>query len=122
MSESYAMLTEEAQFEQKDHMVIARLPGPQLSGLQMAELINEMSQRVRCDNAQFFVLDMSNVQFMDSSALGGLVGFLLDLEHVRGRIAMACCQANVAFLFKVTRIDAVVSLFDEVEEAVEELL
>ena len=86
----------------------------------MAELVTEMTQRIRCDNTQFFVFDMSNIKFMGSSAIGALVSFLLDLDHVRGGIAMACCQSNVEFLFKVTRLDAIVHLFDEVDEAVTE--
>lgn len=116
------MLTHEVEFEQTRNVVIATLADPQLPGSQMAELVLEMSQRIRCDNAQFFVLDMSAVEFMDSSAIGVLVSFLLDLEHVRGRIALACCGRNIAFLFKLTRLDAVVPLFDEVEQAVAEFM
>lgn len=117
------MITEEETlFEQKGNLVIATLACAHLSSPQMAELVAEMNQRMRYDNTQFFVLDMSPVEFMDSSAIGTLVAFLLDLEHVRGRVALARCRSNVEFLFKITRLDAVVRLFDEVEEAVAELI
>ncbi len=116
------MMTDETQFRQTGHVVVVTLAGPGLSGLQMAELVNEMTQRIRYDNTQFFVLDMNDVVFMDSSAIGVLVNFLLDLEHVRGAIAMARCQTNVEFLFKITRLDAIVRLFDDVDEAIAELV
>ena len=116
------MMTDETQFRQTGHVVVVTLAGPDVSGLQMAELVNEMTQRIRCDNTQFFVLDMNEIRFLDSSAIGALVGFLLDLEHVRGGLALARCQSNVEFLFKATRLDTIVRLFDEVDEAVEELV
>ena len=116
------MPTDETQLTQTGDVVVVTLAGPNLSGLQMAELVNEMTQRIRYDNTHFFVLDMSDIRFMDSSAIGALVSFLLDLEHVRGGIAMACCQAHVEFLFKTTRLDTIVRLCDEVDEAIAEFV
>jgi len=34
-----------------------------------------------------------------------------------GLIALAGCQENVAFLFKVTRLDSVFPMYDEVDDA-----
>ena len=116
------MLMHDVQFEQTRNLVIARLGMPNLSGPEMAELAAEMSEAVRYDNAQLFVLDMAKVEFMDSASIGGLVTFLQDLEHVHGRVGIAACQPNVEFLFKVTRLDNVVTLFADVEEALEEWL
>ena len=116
------MVSNEVEFEQRHSLAIAKPAGPHLSGTQMAELTVEMKQRIRLHNAQFFVIDMRKVEFMDSTAIGSLVKFLQDLEHVRGRLALACCNRNVAFLFKVTRLDAVVPLFRKVDEAVAELV
>jgi anti-anti-sigma factor len=65
---------------------------------------------------------MTGVEFLDSAGIGALVTLLQDLEHVRGRIALTHCQPNVAFLFKVTRLDAAIPLFDETAEAIEEFL
>jgi anti-anti-sigma factor len=115
------MLSYEVEFEQRHSLAIAKPPGPHLSGTHMTELVVEMKLRIRMQNTQFFVLDMFQVEYMDSMAIGALVGFLQDLEHVHGRIALAHCNSNIEFLFKVTGLDAVVALFDEVEEAVEEL-
>jgi anti-sigma B factor antagonist len=111
------MIADKAQFEQVNNLVILRPGVEQLTGPDMQELTATMSERVRYDNAQLFVIDMTGVKFIDSATIGAIVTFLQDLEHVRGRLAMANCQPNVAFLFKVTRLDAVVGLFDDVEEA-----
>ena len=87
----------------------------------MQELIVELTERMRYDNAQYFVLDMSHVKFISSGCVGVLVEFLQDLAPARGRIALANCQDNVEFLFKVTRLDRVFEMFDDLGEACEEL-
>lgn len=115
------MITDEAQFEQTQNLVIVRPGVDQISGPDMQELAASMSERVRYDNAQLFILDMAGVRFIDSATIGSLVTFLQDLEHVRGRLALANCEPNVAFLFKVTRLDAVVNLCEDVDEAREML-
>ena len=111
------MISNDTQIEQANNLVIAKIGGSELSGLQMQEVVNELTQHMRYENATFFVLDMINVQFIASDCLGCLVTFLRDLEHMRGRIALANCQPNVAFLFKVTRLDTAFALYDDLEEA-----
>ena len=109
----------EFDIDQSGAIVTVRLHTEEVSYLQMQELIEECVERMRCHHASFFVFDLSSVHFLCSRSLGAMVSFLQDLEHVRGRIALAGCQDNVAFLFKVTGLDAVISLFDDAKEAAE---
>lgn len=111
------MLGQHAQLEQTNNVVVATIGTRELSAEQMAELAEELMQRMRCDNAQHFVLDLGAVEYISSGCIGVLVGFLQDLEHVRGRIGLAHCRPNVLFLFKVTRLDSVFHVFDDVESA-----
>jgi anti-anti-sigma factor len=64
---------------------------------------------------------MSEVKFVSSACLGALITLLQDLEHVRGKLVLACCRPDVAFLFKTTKLDMVIPLFDDVDEAKDEL-
>ena len=109
----------EAQLDRK--LVVATVAAGDLSSHGAQELVDELTQRMRLDGAIHFVIDLQAVPFLDSAAVGSLVGFLQDLEHVRGRVALAGCQPNVAFLFKVTRLDSAIPLFEDVEEACEAL-
>lgn len=111
------MLAHEHTIEQENHRVTVVINLPELSAEQMQELVNDLMMRMRYDNAQLFIFDMSQVNFMSSACLGVLVSFLQDLEHVRGRIALAGCQPDVLFLFKVTRLDAVFLTYDDMDEA-----
>ena len=100
-------------------MVIARIGCAEVTHLQRQELCEELTQRVRYDSASLLVLDLGQVEFLSSTCLGSMVTFLQDLGHVRGRLALANCKPSVAFIFNVTRLDTVFSLYDDVDEACE---
>ena len=116
------MISQQTKIEQTNNLVIAEISDPELTGLQMQEVVNELVEHMRCENALYFVFNMKNVEFMASDCLGCLVTFLQDIEQMHGRIALANSQPNVAFLFKVTRLDAAFPLFDDVGEACEHLI
>ena len=115
------MTTLSQHIEQIASVVVARPEEGQLTHVAMQELATELMERVRYNGAHHVVLDLSQVEFMASACLGVLVGFMQDIEPNKGRIALAACQPNVAFVFKVTKLDTVFAMFDEVDEAVADL-
>lgn len=108
--------------EQSAALVVVRLHPAHMGTVEAQSLADELTNRMRNDGAHYFVLDMAEVRYIDSGCLGTLVQLLQDLEHIRGRIALANCGKNVAFLFKVTRLDSVFGLYDDVEEARREVV
>ena len=113
------MLPDDMELDQDGQVVTCRIGVPEVTHLEMQELIDECMDKVRNDNARHFVFDMQEVNFLASSCIGELVSFLQDLEHTKGRVALANCKDNVLFLFKVTRLDSVFAIYDDVQEAVE---
>lgn len=113
---------QEYELEQQGALVVAAITSDKVSYAQMQEMVNEMTLKMRYDNARHFILDMSQVAFLSSACLGALVGCLQDLEPMHGRIVLACCCDEVAFVFKVTRLDRVFPIFDDVADARAELL
>ncbi|MEB4593279.1 STAS domain-containing protein [Candidatus Thiothrix sp. Deng01] len=63
--------------------------------------------------ANRLVLDISSVQFMDSSSLGVLVS-LLKMVGNRGDLMIAGAKGIVADLFKLTRMDRVFRMVPDV--------
>jgi len=108
-------------FEQTGTTVVVNFQQQELSHLDMQEAMTDLSEKLRYDNAQNFILNMEPVVFLPSASLGAMVEFLREVEHVRGRVLLAACGENVSFLFKVTRLDSVFPLFDDVAEAMEDL-
>ncbi len=115
------MLAQGVEIEQDGQIITVRINLQEVSHNEMQKLVSDCQDRIRCSNARHIVFDMSQVEFLDSSCVGSLVELLQETEHVRGRIALAGCRQNVAFLFKVTRLDAVFHLFDDVNEAMDSL-
>ncbi|MEX0777571.1 MAG: STAS domain-containing protein [Phycisphaeraceae bacterium] len=103
--------------EESNHLVVVHIATSKLEASAMQEVVDDLMERMRYTGAIHFILDVKPVEFISSACLGVMVQFLQDLEHVRGRMALARCQENVAFLFKVTRLDKVFHLYDDVEDA-----
>jgi len=64
----------------------------------------------------FFILDMSEIDFVDSSALGAIIACLRMLEG-NGDMVIAGAGEKVMRLFKLTRMDRVFQIFSNSEEA-----
>jgi anti-sigma B factor antagonist len=62
------------------------------------------------------VVDLSNVTFIDSTALGVLVGIRKNLRP-GARLAIACMQPDVLNIFELTGLDATFDLFSTFDDA-----
>jgi anti-sigma B factor antagonist len=62
------------------------------------------------------VLDLSRTSFMDSTALGVLVGVNRSLD-ANARLAVACSCANVLKIFELSGMDGVFTIFPTLEQA-----
>lgn len=74
----------------------------------MMELTSHPSKRV--------ILDMSNVEFLDSSGLGAVVGSMKQLGRER-KLELAALTPAVEKVFRITRMDRVFDIFADVETA-----
>lgn len=72
------------------------------------------------DGADIVVLDLSQVEFIDSSGLGAIVATMKQLGRDR-RLALAGLTPTVDKVFRLTRMDSVFPLFSTLEGAVEQL-
>jgi anti-sigma B factor antagonist len=67
--------------------------------------------------ARNVVVDLSRVEFLDSTGLGVLVGALKRLRAVGGSLGLVCAQERLLKIFRITALDRVFSLYDSVEAA-----
>ena len=63
------------------------------------------------------ILDLSDVHFIDSTALGVILGAISRTKHMQGRTLVVTADDNVTRVFRLTRLDEVVSLFRTLDEA-----
>jgi anti-sigma B factor antagonist len=64
------------------------------------------------------VLDLSAVDFIDSTGLSVLLNGLRLVNQRRGRLALVCTNPTVMRLFQITSLDATFDMFDERAAAV----
>lgn len=64
----------------------------------------------------WIALDLSEVEFIDSSGLGALVSVLKELNG-EGEIAIGGARETVGSLFKLTRLDKVFKMYSEPQMA-----
>lgn len=68
--------------------------------------------------AETVVIDLSAVTFLDSSALGALVGVLRRLRERDGRLLIVPPDNAAARIFELTGLDAVLDLRETRDEAI----
>ena len=64
------------------------------------------------------VISMANVEYIDSSGLGALVGGLKRATEKQGKIVIVCDRPQVTKVFEITGLEKVFPLFATEEDAV----
>jgi len=82
--------------------------------LTTSQLVRDAVDQVVDEGAAAVVLDLSDVGFMDSTALGALISFHRRLGH---RLVVAAAQPGVLRLFEITRFTSVLRMADSVDTA-----
>ncbi len=69
------------------------------------------------ENAKKIVIDMSNVNYIDSAGLGSLVAVFKDARLAEKELILASLKQTVMRIFEMTRLDRVFKIVQTVEEA-----
>jgi anti-anti-sigma factor len=81
--------------------------------LKLQECISKLSRHV--------VVNLGQVNFIDSSGLTSLVAGMRDADRVRGSFRICNVHPEARLVFEVTMMDSVFEIFDSEEEALEGL-
>jgi anti-sigma B factor antagonist len=65
------------------------------------------------------VLDLENIEFVDSSGLNSMVDLLAAVKRRHGRLGVAAATQHVEVLFKLTRLELVFTIRRTVIEAID---
>ena len=81
----------------------------------------KLQKEIQCllkENIRKIVLDLNNVHWMGSMGVGSLMHNLISVRNAGGDILFAHLSPKVLSLFKITKLDSVVQIYDKVEDAV----
>lgn len=85
------------------------------------QLKKRVVQRIEAGDRQL-IIDLSDAGFIDSTAIGVLVGALKRLREADGSLAVICANDNVRGIFEIVGLETVIPLHDSYEAALAALL
>ncbi len=78
------------------------------------EFLNSLSQ----NGTDHYVVDLANLQYIDSGGLGCLVSFLRRVRQNGGDIKVATLSEKVRAVFELTRLHRIFEIYDDSSAAV----
>ena len=79
---------------------------------QLRERVNDLLSQGRVD----LVMDLSATDFLDSTALGALIGGRRRAYAAGGSFAVVCDRPQLRRLFELTKLDLVFTVFTSLDE------
>lgn len=100
----------------KDKLQIAELSGRIMDKSQCADLLHLLEEGI-ANGQNLIILEMSKVDYMNSSGLNVLVNILTKARNKNGEVVIASLADKVKQLFLITKLNTLFSITDSVEEA-----
>ena len=72
--------------------------------------------------SQGMLIDLTKVEYLDSTALGVLIGGLKRMRERDGNFALVCPNQRVRRVFEITGLDKIFDIYDSEAEAEAELV
>jgi anti-sigma B factor antagonist len=91
---------------------ILRLTGP----LTMAGLF-EFQSTLRKDPPAALILDLSAVPYMDSAGMGAIINYFVSCQRASRKMIVAGVNGRVLELFKMTKVEGLLTIVGTVSEA-----
>lgn len=91
--------------EHKDKYLLIKLTGNLLSAYLADEMMRDVNSFVVDDKVNTFIIDLSELQYMNSSGLGILIRLLTKARQAGGEAAVINVNERLKKLFYITKLD-----------------
>lgn len=81
------------------------------------QIKEEVKQAIEKDGRFQVVIDLSKVDFIDSSGLGVLIGWFKTVNQAQGKIAYVCLTEYVSKIISLAKLDKIFPIYATAEEA-----
>ncbi len=102
---------------EKDGVVVLEPEGKIMGGPEATELRNQLYELI-AKNQKKVVIDLENVEWMNSTGLGILISGMTSLRNNKGELKLAAVSEKVANLFEITKLNNVFESFNSTDDAV----
>ena len=101
-------------------LVAGNIPVLRLSGELDLNSVPDVRRSIRAlidEGLVNFIINLSELDFIDSSGLGVLVGGLARIREKQGEIKLACSNRRILRVFEMTRLTQLFDIYPSEEEA-----
>jgi anti-sigma B factor antagonist len=102
--------------------IILDITGEVSLGESAQQLSAELAKLLGEPSVECVVLDLENINYMDSTGLGELVGYLGRFEDSGKRLKLVKPNLTIMKLMKLTRLDEIFRIYNSEEEALEDVV
>ncbi|WP_458407273.1 STAS domain-containing protein [Anaerotignum sp.] len=106
----------ELNFKKKNKTIIILISG-EIDHHTSKELRRQTESALAQMGGRNIVFGFENVNFMDSSGIGMMIGRYKQLQALGGRIAIACANEKVLQIIKLSGLERLLPTFESIEEA-----
>lgn len=100
----------------KDDILVVTVNEPRIDASVAIQFKDRMREETETVSGRV-VLDLAQVDFIDSSGLGAIVAAMKQLG-TNHRLDLSCLNENVDKVFRLTRMDTVFRIHDSVDAAI----
>jgi len=86
-----------------------------------ANIREELDKAIMQSTVRNLVFDFSELDFMDSSGIGVIIGRYKNIQNVNGMVAIAALTPQVEKIIKMCGIEKIIKTYDTVTEAIESM-
>ncbi len=77
--------------------------------------------KILSSSEEFIVVNMSNVQRMDSTGLGSFLFGIRQAEHLDKEVIFCCMNPRIESLIKIAHLSDVIEVYESEDDAVREI-
>lgn len=103
-------------------IIVLDITGEVKLGESAERLSEELSKLLTDQAVEGVILDLENINYMDSTGLGELVGYLSRFQDSGKRLKLVNPNQTVIKLLQLTRLDLVFKVYPSEEKALEDML
>lgn len=103
------------QVERQEHAAVIRLGGS--CTMEVSSQVRHAIVGLANEQVRLIVLDLSDLDFIDSNGLGGVIAGHLKLRHNRGLIRIVKPSSAITELLQVTKLTQIFPIFPDLAAA-----
>ncbi|HID38661.1 MAG TPA: anti-sigma factor antagonist [Calditrichaeota bacterium] len=108
------------QVSEKNGIVIIQLSGKIMGGPEASEINNQINNLIDQEKIKI-IIDMKDVDWVNSSGLGILIGAITTLKNNNGQLSLINISDRVENLLKITKLQSLFNIQPDLDSAIASL-